>query len=277
MARMSYMGHCHIGGTLIKCTSMSVSKKQEPLFYDHVVGLRDMNFTANLAKTKSTSGASAGGKYNIQKKIYRLSRSTGSASISGPLSEGVFKNLMDLAISGEETTADFVFYTGSGKQLSSPIITSLNIDIKAGDVASFSAEFIGKDTSSSSVEMSSSSCEKLITWDKCEVSCSLSGDIVGFNLGITNPAIPIHVSGSTTDSGLGPTDIRIGMQEVKGSISLLDPSTGPFGSDTITVKVEDVPYIIKVVYGNPLSTSAAGSPFIFTLQFTGANDGPVWS
>lgn len=269
--RMGYMGTCKIAGVHLFCTSLSISKKVEPLFFDHIYGLLDSG--GGDGEVKGDGGS--GGFDSRQKGIFRSSRTTASASASGPLVEGAFSALMDAAIRGTTTKADIGFYSGAGKSLKSAIITSLTIDVKAGEAASFSVELMGTDIEALSSSTSLAACKKIITWDQCNVTSGITGDIMSFSLSISNPAIPIHVTGD--DETLGPKEIRIGMQEVRGSISSYKPNEWPGGdTDIITFKIKDDSYKLEAVFSGPTYSPSVG-PFVCTIPFTGASDTAAWS
>jgi hypothetical protein len=268
---MGYMGYCKIAGVNLACTSLSITKKTDPLFYDHIYGLRDQ---AGTGPESVKGDGGDGGFVSRQKGIYRSSRTTSSGSASGPLLKGHFKELMDTAIKGEVVAADFGLYFGKKKALLNAFITSLTIDVKAGEAASFSVELIGTDIEDLESPPEVVACEKIITWDKCGIASELTGDVMSFSLSISNPAIPIFVSGA--DDTLGPKEIRIGIQEVKGSISVYEATEWPGGEISgITFTVDGASYVLSATYSGPTNSPSTG-PFVSTIPFTGASDTFAW-
>ena len=206
-----------------------------------------------------------------------------SVSISGPLTSDAFPILMDNAINGDTlTTADFVYYSGEGNTITDAFISSLTIDIKAGDVATFSAEITGTDETPVTDTSATPDCEKLVTWDACDVDCVLMADpheMVGLSFSITNPPVPIYTSGTTVADDLGPDEIRIGMQEVKGTATMFEPHrwvSDQSSYDSMVITIDGNTYTMSVLY-SPSADNVTPGPFTSSVQFVGASDGPVWS
>ena len=74
MARMAYIGSCIVEGALIQVTGMNSGIESNIGLYDHVVGLRDKNFTGTDEKGPETDLDAAGGYNQIQKKYFYQSK-----------------------------------------------------------------------------------------------------------------------------------------------------------------------------------------------------------
>ena len=310
IARMSYMGNCLVDGVLIPCTSMSSNVEGNMIFYDHAIGLRDTNFTEKGSKKPAdNTSTTVGGKAQIQKRFYRPAPSIFKGKFAGPISINSggdinIKSLIDKAISGETIgQIDFIYKStftasgnnnsgesGEGHKVLNAVIESLVINLNAGDVASFDIGVVAKkpETEPTFKPKSGGVCSKILTWDRCTITAKLPGetaanDIVSFNINIKNPIIPIYVAGDITKYDrfyyYAPTELRIGMQEVTGSVSIYGFGTKKTKTDSIVIKLGDSnTWTVKVVY-NPTSSSASGSsePYVAQTPFIGAGDTAIWS
>lgn len=292
-ARMSYIGRCQVEGILIPTTSMNSAIENNISFYEHTVGLQDTNFTGDQTKGPNPNPDLSGGYNQIQRKIFRYSPSIVKGKMSGPISSNDttinVKNLIEHAIKGTEiTTMDFIYFsspsgsgTNEGHQMLNSLIESLTINISSGEVANFDANIISKsmvDTPSFTTQ--SSVCSKLLTWDKCSIISSLVGDIQNFSIVIKNNVIPIYVSGSTvpTNNYYGPYALRLGMQEVTGTIGTYGFNTwNNANADILTFKLGNNEWKLNIRY-NPTASNATGSnePYVSSTPYTGVADTPVW-
>jgi len=152
----------------------------------------------------------------------------------------------------------------------------MDFNITAGDVLNVSIDVLAKSMSGpTSGTISYTTPEKLITWDK--VSVEVSGGyfltkIQGFSLSINNNAAYIYTgkpngSGSATDKeSLFPYDIRLGTQEVSGSVMVyLDQ-----GEEFIPIVLAN-PYTIKFILPGLTITM----PVVFNSQNLAGVVGPV--
>ena len=298
---MSYTGSCTVDGTSVFCSDMNFSVDSKPTFYEHTLGLIESH-------TGIQGGAASLG--GIQRKYYRYSPVAMKASISGPISESFLAKLFTCAHSGGTIPAlgaegenvgtngidvSLVMWdNGVKKILKSAYLQSLTIDFKAGDVASFSAEFVGKSVAyNGAASTTPADCDKLLTWDRCGISVNASfnidsvGNVTGgegnsvgaftnvsaFSLSFNNPIIPIY-----TSSGLLPFDLRIGMQQISGSISIYGTNSYFQGAGTISVTAGSISHGFTVAFEPPADKAGASSLFISTTKFTAYSDsGSAWS
>lgn len=285
MINLTYTGSCSVDGNVIMCSSMSANLDQKLLFFDHSKGLRDEFIQGQYGITKGTS---ASGVKNTQKKVYRHSPALARGSISGPIPVDGFQTILDKAISGEELKLNFVYHRRHAPEIiiDRAIITSLSINLKAADIATFSMEVVGAEYNfnSSGNVSSTAECAKLITWDVCKVNpTGINNDIASFNMTINNPAVPIYTSKWTTDNesgGMMPQKIRVGMQEVTGTIGfygsadLAPPKLGVITLGFLCgVNISDTK--MAVAYYSPKDDASSG-PYIKVINFVGVNDGSIW-
>ena len=305
------MGSCGIfgkGDLLAKyflCTNMSSTLEQKVQFFDHILGVQDVltvgtGGAPTTKKASSTTGG-AGGKVNVQKKAYRYMPAIAKARMDCPVMGGgtvpsEFEWLLNKAISGEDIEVVMTFW----KNLATKVwvrkakITSFTISMKAGEVVSFSCEITGAEYDGTFGSSTPVDCTKLVTWDRCTVQAVateignlliLPTMVASFDLTINNPPIPIYTakwSDSTDQShGLMPQKIRLGIQEVSGTISFLDSvaSTGGSvhlsGAGYIKFGVDVMNKKVNVVFLPP-TDQANGGLYIQTVNFTGASDDVVW-
>jgi len=235
---ISYSGSCKVNGTQIFCREVSVNIESKPTFYDHTIGLQESK------KGIVVNGISKAGT-KIQKKYYRYSPVLPKASISGPLTVKNLNTLLGLAEWGgssggnviDGVDVEVVMWKNGVKQtLKSAFLQTLSIDIRAGDVASFSADFVGKDvdTATGQAVMEIAVQERLLTWDAIRISLAAptydnpqggeffgsSGSdwgIASFSISVNNPVGPIYTANT---ANIYPKELRLGIQDTTGSISI---------------------------------------------------------
>jgi len=295
---MTYMGSCLFRGTQFLCSSMSTVLDQKVSFYDHVLGLEDSmaatvtgagaNAVGGWSNAKKGLGIGSGGgstgAQNIQKRIYRYSPAIARASFSGPVPANGFDSLLAAAVNGTNVDANMTFW--SQQALNATVkkakVSTLSISIKAGEVAQFSAELVGAEYgTSSSANSSAADCQKLCTWDVCTVTATgITSDISSFDITISNPTIPIYTAKWTTDSytnGMMPQKIRLGIQEVTGTLGIYGPTSSPANrAGTIDFKLNGGGKKLHVIFNTPTDTGSGG-PYIRSLSFVGANDQSIWA
>jgi len=273
--RMVYMGNFRIAGTPIFVSDMSANPETSPKFYDHIVGLRDQNFGDGDKKGPvDRHSLQAGGKHQIQKKFWRYAPVNHKVTASGPLTEAAARVLLRYAISGRAFDVVCVFFKdGFARLVSDAVISSLSVTARARDVLTFDAEMVGRGTTEVDYPTEELDCEKLLTWDRVEFQLgSMSGiNFADFSVNVSNPIIPIYVAGS-----LNPKDLRIGIQEVTGTVSTYGFISLVSYATQIRFNLGYGDYIVGTVFSSELSKGAANEPFICSIPFTGARDRPVW-
>jgi len=175
-----------------------------------------------------------------------------------------------------------VFWKQSGTRIkvAKARIASMTIDLKAGDVSRFSTEVVGAEYVADNGSSSMVDCQKLLTWDVCTVSATpVSDPISSFTLTISNPPMPIYTAKWSQDpesGGMMPQKIRVGMQEVSGTIGVYgDPQVNIPSSGTVKFGLRDVEKEIRAVFSQPRD-EGSGGPYVRTISFNGANDGTIW-
>lgn len=290
---MTYTGSCTFtdtslasGATTFLCSNMSSNLDQKMLFFDHILGLRDVSapsatLTSNVAGTKKNESTTATG--NIQKRIFRYSPAVARASFAGPVPVENFDKILTAAIEGSNVEVEMVYWkNGPSAKVGKAKIESLSIDLKAGEIATFSVGLVGAEyTFETSANSQTADCQKLLTWDNCTVAATpVTSAISSFQITINNPLIPIYTTkwSSTTDAsgGLMPQKIRIGMQEVSGAIGIYGPDTIDTPSlGTVKFALHTLTKTIQAAFVQP-KDDGSGGLYVRTILFTGVNDADIW-
>ena len=270
-----YIGMASVGGKQIRCTDFSINPNQQLLFYDHIIGLND-----TVPVGSETKGEEVG-TIQPQKRIARPSPISIGGGFSFPAasrsSDNNFEDLFDHAKYGTYFDMGFQYHRGSGKTSRRFIncrVNQFTFSINASDILNISVDVFAKDMTDTGQVSSYNTSEKLVTWDKVEVSTgsvSSNKGIYGIEFTINNNLQNIYTNDSY-DSFL-PTDIRIGMQEVRGSLSVYDiPQQDFLDSSTAPSKIEiTTPGFtteINVVF-IPQQISAVMGPIITQVPFVG--------
>jgi hypothetical protein len=250
------MGLADLGGTKVRCTSFSVNPNQDVLFYNHVIGLRDTIPTDNATKGEIPNDST---DINIQRKIWRPSPISITGGVSFPATETSLVDIFALARYANYFDIDFNYYCGNGisagddsRTFTDCRINGFDMSVTAGDILNINIDVAAKNVISNDTSVHYTTPEKLITWDKVKTTVTNApfnvDDMMvnGFNFKINNNIQTIYTVGtlSTTESLL-PYDLRVGMQEVTGSMSVYLDS----GLEFIPIAVSD-PAIIKVTMPN---------------------------
>lgn len=221
-----YTGLMSVGGRKIRCTSFGLNTTQDAQFFNHVIGLNDTIPSGNTTKGESV------GTVNTQRRIWRPSVIRLGGSLSFPATENSASAFFDEAVSGTYIpTLTYQYYCkdggtgGSNGQISFTEcrVNGYDVNIQAGDILNITVDIAAKNaTQEGSAGLSYITAEKMVTWDKVTISSDPSfTQIRGFSMKINNNIQNIYTcgTGSGENAGLLPADLRIGMQEVTGSIS----------------------------------------------------------
>lgn len=223
-----YMGLADIGGTKVRCNSFSINPNQDVLFYDHVIGLKDTVPADNSTKQEDLGLTYA----NVQRKIWRPSPISITGGISFPATENNLSDIFNLARYANYFNTDFTYYCHASEDNSRTFtdcrINSFDFNIVSGDIVNISLDVACKNVEANNQSANYTGAEKLITWDKVPVEISnapfSTSNIVvqAFNFKINNNLQTIYTTTSETNTteSLLPTDIRVGMQEVTGTVTL---------------------------------------------------------
>ena len=270
-----FMGIATIGSSSIRCTDFSVNIKQEPVFYDHTIGLRD-SIPGSIFDGKGDVGA-----YNPQKIIWRPGVKLVQGGFTFPWTDtNQVKDLFDIAKRGD-TMDDFSFgYSCDfGRTFSGCKMNSFSVKAAAGELITTTIDFIGKDMVDGNGSAGYKNIEKLITWDAASISLSGFDNtyMSYFEFTINNNCIPIYTSGGNNNDALSPYDIRVGMQMVTGAISFYTGKELKFleeqiNPSTINFSCQDGLSFSMDVILKPLEQNAAvNGPIIRTVAFVGVD------
>jgi len=256
-----YMGIVHAGGRTIRCTGMDIAPLQNPLFFDHVIGLND---TTGGSGTKGESP----GTVQPQKTLMRPGPISVGGSISFPETEGSAGAFFEEAVNGGYLSGIEVYYDcKKGRSFSECRVDSYNMTITAGDMINTSVSFVGKYSYPGGGSPTYVKPEKFITWDVVEVNGSGYETVYGFNININNGVTPIYF-GDTGD--MHPADLRIGIQTVTGNILVYnDPGIDYVDRPTsISVNYPGGGFQVKCLL-SPSKITGSVSPSIVSVPFTG--------
>jgi hypothetical protein len=295
MSHLSYLGNLLFTDksgrvTVLAASDMSCDLSSSPQFYDHTMA----------SEAPSSLNQAPVGSSPIQKRTYRYSNIAPKITASGlwtPHHNVLLENAKTVEHINSRPNVTAVFYRDPSKPpiqtVYDVVVNSLTIDIKAGEPVTWSAEFIGPrwdevapngsgglDNADAIYDGSAPmNCDKVLTWDACEVLCQRSGatsidDIQSFSITIKNNANNIYTAASI----YSPYHVRPGMQEVTGNVATFSFQAfeRKYAGETITFKLGDDSWTVRVVYASPSNRGSPTSVFVSTLNFTGAGDGGVW-
>ena len=228
-----YIGIAQIGSEKIRCSGFNVNPKQDIIFYDHIVGLRDST-PIDLNEGKGDIADFGSFPNNLQKTMFRTGVKIIQGTMDFPLTENIGSEIFNLAAQGEWFDIDFDYDCESSRRFIDCKINTYSFSIVAGDIATVSLGIIGiglEDYTTASIVGNYTTAEKLVTWDKVDinVNASQSGELwdnlQSFEMTINNNIRPIYTSGSNQTTGgavannLNPLNLRVGMQHVTGTIT----------------------------------------------------------
>ena len=280
--RAGYMGLAKVGSTTIRCTSFSVNTTQDLSFYNHVIGLRDTVPSGNATKGE-------GSATQIQRKIWRPSPISIGGGIGFPATETSLSTIFDLAKRADYFDTVFKYHCAGEGDSNNPRtfkdcrINSFDLSVTAGDIVNVSMDVLCKKLTIAGSSSVYTVPQKLLTWDKIKVTADSITDylIQGFSLKINNNLQNIYTTTATTTysetspESLLPTDIRVGMQEVTGSLSVYLASGQRFitgGSTVININFSSssLSFRITAVY-KPSQLEGAVGPIITQVPFVGVD------
>ena len=259
----------------VRFTDCSIAAKQDVNIPDLVMGHWDKD------------------SYNYQKVEV-------NGSMSGPIDENFGSVLWQYAAPrsgcGLLTAANPHLYyycdeTGRDVVFNGMIVNSLTVSCAAGDVAQFSAEFIGKTAGAYTTNSAPifSNTAKLITWDKLSVSITATTDAVpqtptviayqNFSVTIANNAEPVYAILSSGSSNLFPYEVIPGIRTITGSITGFDIDAAfsgfnkwddyaTTGAGTLTFTLGSLSVPIKARFHRINPTLGVG-PVTSTIAFSG--------
>ena len=274
-----YVGIAEIDGIKIRCTDFNVNSSQSSTFYDHVIGLND-----TVPNTPSTKGESIG-VIQTQKRMWRPSPISIAGGISFPATEDNIATFFDHVKLGTYFDINFTYHKGSPGKVrlfKQCRVSSFGFSCTAGDILNISVEVMGMDIEDGVVSTPYITEEKHITWDKIVIT---SGDIPptlpiqSFNFTVNNNLQYIYSvdpdSSDPTSNKLLPRDLRVGMQEVTGDMSVylefgvnfMDQLTG---MSELLLTCPGLTTSIYVVF-QPRQLPGAIGPVIRSIPFVGVD------
>jgi hypothetical protein len=287
--KSGFMGIADVGGTKIRCSSFSINPSQDVLFYNHVIGLRD-TVPSNSSTKHVLSESSI--NVNTQRRIWRPSPITISGGIGFPATETSLKSLFNLARYAQYFDTTFVYYCNKfdiGKEtrlFKDCRVGDFSFAVKAGDIVNLSSTISAKKIEASQGKFRGyTKAEKIITWDKSLITITnapfnMSNFIIeGFDFKINNNLQTIHVAnavGTAYPDSLLPFDIRVGMQEVSGDLTVYMQQGLEFISfdetapTKITINLPNLVINMSVVFQSNQMDGVVG-PIITKLPFVGVD------
>jgi len=227
-------------GTFVRCSSFGVNPNNNPLFYDHVIGLNDTVPSDYATKSEDV------GVIQTQKRVWRPSTISITGGLSFPATEISLQKFFSYAKYGNYFDFDFNYYCNIGKRFTNCRVNGFDFSAQAGDMATVSVDVIATEIENISGILSYQDPEKIINLPVVTLS-NLPFDmdqtfIKAISFKVNNNAMPIYVSKDPPD--LFPQDIRLGMQEVTGSILIYLKS----GYEFIPTDL-DTPTVITITAG----------------------------
>ena len=276
LANPGYLGTAKIGDVTYRCSDISLIPTQDLLFYDHVMGLKD------IVEGSDTKGASEEDDYiNKQKILWRGSTIKYEGGISFPVAvsgscSNVSSNLIPLFLAAKHATEFDIAITQSclsARLFKNCKINSLSIQATAGDVVTANANIVAMDAEDIDPGDLFQDNQKLITWDQVVLDGGGGFDneqIDAFSMDINNNINTIYTHGS-----LKPRELRVGMQEVKGTVTLYNkhgtlilPLEG--GDIEMNLKIFDLNTPIHCVL-QPSAINGTISSLFSVIPFTGVD------
>ena len=298
---MGYVGHCKIGDTGYFITGSSLNPVQTVDTPD-VVAAHQMRRAWNYAKIEiggNVTGPIHENASDIWSYAWNRTSDLDHLGTGGPDNDGGSSGAM---------VVEIAYYKAEGRKFNKCYINSLQISATAGDVTSFTVDFVGMEPDAGdAVERLNTDintdtelqCAKLITWDRTyiDVAGVAFDNAQSLTLTVNNNLqrqYGIKTSAAATNN-LHAIDAPAGPREITGTISLyaegpialgggLFPNDGTFGADdwgdydatdqtalTLQVGSAAAGLIIDQSFKAQFhrpEASAQTGPTIYTLNFT---------
>ena len=270
------MGLCEVDGLKIRVSNFNVNVKQEVQFYDHAIGLRD-SIPSGL-DTKGDVGA-----LNIQKHFWRPGVKIVSGNFDFPATPSNFQKIFDLAKTGDDFTLQFNYACDDVERLFKYCkINSFSFSVTAGEIATIQVDVMGREMIESTGSNTWRDPQKLLTWDAVEITSISNNPVQMFNFTVNNNCKPVYTAGANDTNDLFPKKIRVGMQELSGSIVYyikgvdyedLDKNSS---YDTIKIDINDscssnFSEELCVIY-KPIERAGSLKALLHTLPFVGVGN-----
>ena len=246
----------------VRCTSFSVNNSQDILFYNPVYGI--------------DRGSAAGNKI---RRLFRPSVGAITGSFSFPATESAATEYLNYAQSGGFIDEIGFQYFCTGNNFTSfkhCRVNGFEVNAQAGEVVNITVDIGAKDLEFKDSTETYINSQKLITWDKVTVT-SPYDPIRAVTLKINNNLAPVYTAGDPGGScNLLPNDLRLGIQELSGSISVylrkgqaFIPTTQP-QADSLGISFPGFDITAKVFYRTTQSEGMIG-PAVCEIPFTGVD------
>jgi len=257
-----YQGIAVVGGDYYRCNDFSLNVQQDVLFYNHTIGLNDTIPTDSATKGEEVGTIQTQRKYLRPSPVGMQGGFSFPAAIQDDAGELNFKTIFDYAKYGNYFDIDFHHYCNVGRTFINCRVNTFNFSITSSDIITIAVDVLAGQMTNNDSHLSYIRPQKLVTWDLIDIS--ISGDagtlagikdgIQSFEFNINNNAAyiytarPFPAKAVTDIENLWPYDIRLGMQEVTGSITVYLKQ----GIDFITTTTG--PAIISLSCGGYFST-----------------------
>jgi hypothetical protein len=219
---------------------------------------------------------------NIQKTIWRPSVKIFQGGITYPVTELGGDPLFSAARTGDDFDISFALHCFGGKrEYTSCKVNSYTFSVTAGDFCQVNADIMatkGQEVAAAPIVITNRSEEKIVTWDALNVSITGGSNypIQSITFTINNNCKPVYTAGANTLLKLRPGKIRVGMQNVTGSIAYYNEGKGlSFLEDisepnTIRIFGGGISISLNVLF-KPQERQSAIGPVISTLPFVGVD------
>lgn len=278
-----FVGYAKIGDQKVRCNDFSVNVKQEALFYDHTIGLRD-TIPTSIYTIKGDGGDKEDTEqYNYQKILWRPEVKLSQGGFTFPWTDLNMGLLWQEARGGKSFDMDFKYACGLARRFTNCKVNSYALKISNGDIVSSSLDIMAIHEESIDIENSIlyAANEKIMTWDavKIKIDDVDAPNLVSFDFTINNACMPIYTAGSNASdtNPLEAKEIRVGMQQLTGTMSSYEENSIDYldfvdTSKTIKLDFDNGAFTIKITaIFRPIEQSAAVGPVIRTMAFTGVD------
>lgn len=281
IVQAGYMGYVEVDSYKVRCTDFNVKLKQDAVFYDHTIGLRD-SIPAGILDSKGDDAS-----FNEQKIFWRASTKIIEGSINFPLVELSTRAFFYQAYTGEDFDVNVYYSCDTGKTFTLCKVNTYSMTITAGEPTNVSVGIMGIDVLEGSAPTPYEEPEKIVTYDAVKIEGSgADTGIVSFEFTINNNCIPIYTAGTNIGdpsaavpiAPLLAHKIRVGMQTVTGSITFYN-DIGPADEFVESLIPREIKISIgdtfaaklNVLYQYPERTGQV-SPYIRTIPFVGVGE-----
>jgi hypothetical protein len=278
-----FIGYADIGSTIIRCSDFNVNLKQEPIFYDHIIGLRD-TIPTDIYTIKGDGGDKAADEqYNNQNILWRPSVKISQGGFSYPWMDNNIGLLWEEVRGGKSFDMSFKYTCGVARKFTGCKINTYSIKISSGDFISSSVDIMARHEELTMIPDTSiiDTSNKILTWDtvKIFIDNAEATNLVSFDLTINNSCIPIYTAGSNSNitNPLEAKDIRVGIQKLTGTITSYEENSLDYleSVDTeknISLEFDGQAFVINLTaIFHPMTVPASIGPVIRTIPFTGVN------